>query len=148
MIGLFFISAAVLAIGIVLAIALWHPIEDGGYNMPHLSLAVLLVSITLAIFGWTLCWAYDSFNELTVRMAHSKMRIVDLPESDLAKFNIDLSVIKPVYIQTYWRCPQHQSAIGGCDNHCKKDMKYYHLVLVDDDCEKISKYDELTKSKN
>ena len=98
MIGLFFISAAVLCIGIVLAIALWHPVSDGGYDMPHLSLAVLLVSIVLSVFGWTLCWAYDSFNELTVRMTHSKLRIVDLPESDLAKFNIDLSDIKPVYI--------------------------------------------------
>jgi len=98
MVGLFFISAVVLVAGIILAVALWHPRSEGGYDMPYLSLATLLVSIVLTISGWFICWAYDDFNDLSIRMTHSKMRIIDLPETDLAKFNIDLSVIKPVYI--------------------------------------------------
>lgn len=104
MFGLFFICIVVLAAGIPLAVVLWLPRSDSGYGMPRLSLAVLLSSITLAIFGWTLCWAYDDFNELAARLQHSKVRVIDLPESDLQKFGIELSSIKPVFANTYWRC--------------------------------------------
>lgn len=105
------------------------------------SVIVLLLGSSIGLFLWMLCWAYDNFDDMRIRMAYGdNLNVIDIPAEDFPKIGIDLVKEKPIYMKTHYECSR---AHDHANEHCVKDRKCYKVYLEKN---VANTYDELTKN--
>lgn len=135
MVGLFFISVVCAIIGIVVAIS-FH--EYDNYKGSMIS---LITGFAIAIFGWTICWMYDSPHELLARLKYDNIRSFYVLEDSIEKFNIDLKDPNIIYAKHLKTCKDHGNILSKCVRSCEYERSI-HIIVHKNEIMK-SQYDML-----
>lgn len=142
MFGLFCIGILIIAFGGVLAVWLYHDVENGGIgSYRKTAVAALVVSFLAGIACFWLCCLYDNIDEMVLRMSNRDFRCIDLPAEDFMKFGIDLSKDKPIIMRHYYTCSMSHDHLRS---PCSKDRLCYKVYFVDSST--VDKYDLLLKT--
>lgn len=135
MVGLFFISLVYTVVGVIIAAVFEN------YNYIKSAIASLTIGFVLTIFGWTICWMYDSPHELLARLKYDNIRSFYVLEDSIEKFNIDLKDPNIIYAAHLKTCKDHGDMCSKCDRSCEYERSIYIIVHKNEIMK--SKYDML-----
>ena len=139
--GLVFIGVLIIIFGGILAVWLYHDVEDGGLGSYRKTAAVvLIISFLAGIACFWPCVLYDDIDEMVFRLRNQDFRCIDIPAEDFIKCGIDLSKDKPTIMRHYYRCSIPHD---HCKEPCVKDKLCYKVYFVDNN---IDKYELLIKT--
>ena len=142
MVGLFCIGTLIIVFGGILAVWLYHDVEDGGVgSYRKTAVAALVISFLAGITCFWLCCLYDNMDEMALRISNRNFRCIDLPAEDFIKCGIDLSKDKPTIMRHYYTCSRSHNHYN---EPCPKDKLCYKAYFVDSS--NIDKYELLIKT--
>ena len=127
MIGLFFISLMCAIFGTVVAVAF------DVYRHSIGALVSLIAGFVLTLFGWTICWMYDSPHEFLARLKYDNVRTLYITEDSVEKFNIDLKNPNIVYANTMNMCKEHGDNSFNCGARCEYVKALYVMIREAED---------------
>jgi len=113
------------------------------YNNYKSAIASLIVGFVLTIFGWTICWMYDSPQEFLARLKYDNVRTFYITEDSVEKFNIDLKNSNIVYVNTINICKEHGDSRCKCNAKCEYVQALY--IIIHEDKNNKTQYEMLVE---
>ena len=136
MTGLFFISLICAIAGIIVAVVF------NDYDNSKGSIISLITGFIFAIFGWTICWMYDSPHEILARLKYDNIRSFYVLEDSIEKFDINLKDPNIIYAKHLKTCKDHGSICSKCNKNCEYE-RLIHIIIVHKNEIMKSQYDML-----